>query len=158
MDTSRKLGTQSPPVQAPAQPTAPGTVIGRSVQGLSRRRTRAGTSFRLRRNDRPGGTRAARLVADAAHHRSPYFAGGFRAGGNFPSSCHFTRCAYSTNPIQFCCRSPHSGNRVIIHHTDRDCKFFHKDFPGNFQMPAPICFIRPRRMSPALARSSAVKA
>lgn len=55
---------------------------------------------------------------------------------------------------------PSPGNEAIIHHTGADYKFFHKDFPGNFLYAgsSPIRFIRLRTISPALARSSAVKA
>lgn len=118
-----------------------GTAIALPAQRLSRRRER-------------------RLVADAAYHRRPYFAGVLRARAT--SHPLATLRDMLTLPILFLRRrDPHPGNGEIIHHTLYDCNNPGEDFPGNFSRPhrpAPILFIRLRTMSPAFTRSSAVKA
>ena len=118
-----------------------GTAIALPAQRLSRRRER-------------------RLVADAAYHRRPYFAGVLRARAT--SQPLATLRDMLTLPILFCFPLGPSPRRQGYHTPyGRILQVLSQRFWGKFfraHRAAPILFMRFRTISPTLARSSAVNA
>lgn len=109
---------------------------------------------------RPSRQRTRCLVADAAHHRRPYFAGVLRARAT--SQPLATLRDMLTLPILLSC-PPGPSSRQQGYHTPYGgiLQVLSQRFRGKFfrsYNSAPIFFMRPSTMSPTLARSSAVKA
>ncbi len=109
---------------------------------------------------RPSRQHTRCLVADAAYHRRPYFAGVLRARAT--SQPLATLRDMLTLPILLCC-PPGPSSRQQGYHTPYGgiLQVLSQRFWEKFSAPynsAPIFFMRPSTMSPTLARSSAVKA